>query len=280
MTEEVREGAPGQFIKLTDGITHYNEIGPANGELVLLIHGGGVTGMEVWRNNALFMADQGFKVLSYDMYGKGYSDRIEGEYTPELLSRQINELLAHLNYTDSITIISMSMGSIVALEYAAQHTQIVKRLVLIDPAATGDYKANVLLKLPVIADLLMTFYWYPKAVENQRKEFVNQQLFNEYSVRLRYFMEFKGYKKMNQSTWMHTLNQSKVSLLSKVAPKRVLLLYGKKDPYFPISSIAHYKRAYPSLLTVEIEEAGHMPHFEKPEEVNSILKDFLVLPLH
>lgn len=271
-----RQQAPGKFITLTGGITHYEWLGPQNGKPVVFIHGGGVTGMEVWKNNKLFFAEQSFSVLAYDLFGRGYSDRAETEYTPDRLVQQLTGLIDSLKIATPFTLVSMSMGSMIALEYAARYPDNVQNLIMIDPAITGDYQPNRLLKLPVLSNLLMTLYWHPKAVENQRKEFVNQQVFETYAPRLHYFMNFKGYKTMNYITWMQTLNQSRVELLDSIAPNKVLLIYGNQDPYFPAANAANFQKRYPSLQIHEIYGAGHMPHLERPKEVNDIILGYLL----
>lgn len=275
LDEEARHAAPGKFVSLSDGVTHYVEAGPPEGTPLVLIHGGGVCGMEVWQHNINHLSENGYHVLAYDLYGRGYSDRPKTTYTPELLNRQLHELLEAIHFPDSFHIVSMSMGSLVALEYASQQPEMIKSLVLIDPAASGDYRPSKLLKMPVISSMLMTFYWYPRAVENQRKEFVDQVLFEEYAVRLKYFMQFKGYKHVNRSTWLNTLMQNRVDSLKKIPSNKVLLLYGKDDPYFKRNTLDKYKAAYPSLTVYQVEKAGHMPHFEQPDEVNPVITDFL-----
>ncbi len=275
LNDEARKQAPGKFVPLSNGLTHYVELGPSDGEPVLLVHGGGITGMEVWKFNAQFLADHGKRVLMYDLYGRGYTDRLAGEYTPEVMVQQMEEMMDHVKFPDTIDIVSMSMGSMIALEYATLQKRKVRTMVFLDPYATGDYRPNKLLTIPVVSSMLMTFYWYPNAVENQRKEFVNQPLFETYAERLRYFMSFEGYKHTNYSTWMHTLNQPRMELMRQLPPNRVLLLYGANDPYFSRGILDLFNQVYPTLSAAEIPEAGHMPHYEKPEEVNLMLNEFL-----
>lgn len=146
---------------------------------------------------------------------------------------------------------------------------------MIDPAITGDYRANALLKMPVVSNLLMTLYWYPKAIENQRKEFVSQQVFKNYAKRLDYFTGFAGYKHANYSVWMHVLNQNKLPLLGKLKENTVMLIYGTRDPYFPKDNVDLFLKTYPTLKVSEIYDAGHMPHLERATEVNPIILEFV-----
>jgi pimeloyl-ACP methyl ester carboxylesterase len=271
-----KTAAPGKFIKLKGGLTHYEQLGPLNGKPIVFIHGGGITGMEVWKQNSLFFAEQSFSVLTYDLFGRGYSDRVEAEYTPERLLHQFTELIDSLKITTPFTLVSMSMGSMIALDYANQFPDKVQSVIMIDPAITGDYKPNALLKLPIISDLLMTLYWYPRSVDNQQKEFVDQLVYKDYAMRLQYFMNFEGYKKMNYVTWMHTLNQSRLELLGNIERNKVILIYGNSDPYFPAANVENFMRLYPTLQVHEIYGAGHMPHLERPKEVNEIILNHLL----
>jgi len=275
MDEIARKHAVGKFIKLSDGITHYQVLGSLNDRTLLFIHGGGVTGFEVWYKNASYFVEHGFSVLLYDLYGRGYSDRLLNEYTPELFNRQLNELLDTLQIQEPISVVSMSMGSMIALDFAAQKPDAIRKLIMIDPAITGDYRANALLKMPVVSNLLMTLYWYPKAIENQRKEFVSQQVFKNYAKRLDYFTGFAGYKHANYSVWMHVLNQNKLPLLGKLKENTVMLIYGTRDPYFPKDNVDLFLKTYPTLKVSEIYDAGHMPHLERATEVNPIILEFV-----
>ncbi|MBX2898325.1 MAG: alpha/beta hydrolase [Cyclobacteriaceae bacterium] len=276
LNAEVRQKAPGNFIKLPGGLTHYQLLGPHNGRPVVLLHGGGVAGMEVWKQNTMYFAEQSFRVLAYDLFGRGYSDRAEQEYTPEGLLNQFTALVDSVGLEKPFTIISMSMGSMVALDYAARYPNRVDKLIMIDPAITGDFKANAALKVPVVSSLLLTLYWYPRAVENQRKEFTDHRVFDAYAQRLAYFMNFEGYKTMNYLTWMHTLNQSRVELLDDFPADKILLIYGNQDPYFPEANVQKFLKRYPTLQAHEIYGAGHMPQLERPKEVNELILGYLL----
>jgi pimeloyl-ACP methyl ester carboxylesterase len=274
LTDEVRATAPGKFIKLSQGRVHYLLDGPESSEVIIFVHGGGVTGMEVWRRNLPYFVHKGYRVLAYDLYGRGFSDRPDIVHSPEVFSNQLTELLDSLNLQPPYNIVSMSMGSIIALDYASQHPEKVAKMVVIDPAISGDYRANPLLKVPVISDVLLTAYWYPRAVENQRKEFYDDAVFEGYAERLRFFMGFKGYKQSNYSTWMNMLNQNRMDKMGEVPLSHMLLIYGEEDPYFRESQYQKLQALAPGIQTVKVEWAGHMPHLEKPLEVNHAIHSF------
>jgi pimeloyl-ACP methyl ester carboxylesterase len=272
-----RADAPGSFVDLPDGRVHYFLGGPDTGKLIVMVTGGGITGLEVWGKTIPYFLKMGYRVLAYDLYGRGYSDRPSIENTPELLGRQLKGLLDSLHIKTKFDLIAMSFGAVIALDFVERYPAAVDKIIFLDPTATGEYRISKFLRIPVVSPFVMTVYWYPRAVENQRKEFVNQRLFEEYTRRLHYFMEFKGYKKMTHDTWMYILNQDRLSLLGHVAENKVLVIYGDHDPFFPGANIPLFKKMYPTLKSFVVEGTGHMPHFEKPEVVNPVMGEFLHL---
>ena len=73
LNETVRARLGGTYIRLSDGITHYKLEGPDDGKVVVLVHGGTVP-IWTWDKQVQALNDAGFRVLSYDEYGRGYSD--------------------------------------------------------------------------------------------------------------------------------------------------------------------------------------------------------------
>lgn len=275
LDDAARKQAPGKFVQLDQGTVHYRLYGADTAKLLVLIHGGGTSGMEVWQYNIPYLLSKGYRILAYDLYGRGYSDRPTATYNLDLYRQQLTGLLDTLRLQQPFDLIAMSMGAPIGLDYAANHPERVKHIILLGPAASGDLHASKLLTIPVVSDLLMTAYWYPRSVENQRKEFVNQPLFNSYSQRLKYFMNFSGYKRITLSSWMNMLNQNQLYLLKKIPPEKILLIYGKQDPFFPIEKLSTYRSLYPTLEVHAVDSAGHMPHYEQPQEVNALMWNYL-----
>jgi len=77
MDDRARGDAPGKFIKLRRGITHYRRFGPQEGPLVVCVHGL-TTPSFVFEGIADAYVKNGYRVLVYDHYGRGYSDRPVG----------------------------------------------------------------------------------------------------------------------------------------------------------------------------------------------------------
>ncbi len=142
LTAEAREqllaeGQAENFAELSEGTVHYRLAGPEQGPVVLLIHGFR-TPSYIWKDHLKPLADAGYRVLAFDNYGRGFSDRPEGNYTAERTDRLIVELLDHLNISRPVHMVGYSMGGATATIFAANHPNKVRSLSLIAPAGTGE----------------------------------------------------------------------------------------------------------------------------------------------
>jgi len=82
----------------------------------------------------------GFYVLTYDLYGRGYSDAPDVPYSTPLYTTQLALLLQYLGWS-STRIVGFSMGGGIAASFAAQFPQLVDRdLVFI--ASAGNFPDN------------------------------------------------------------------------------------------------------------------------------------------
>src|SRR5215813_9617396 len=79
---------PGRFAKLSDGYTHYELGGPAEGRVVVLAAGFSVP-YYIWDPTFAALTAGGFRVLRYDYYGRGYSDRPTIPFDDEMYVRQL-----------------------------------------------------------------------------------------------------------------------------------------------------------------------------------------------
>ncbi len=98
LDESTRAGAGGSFIRLSDGCTHYELGGPENGEAVVLVHGFSVPYF-IWDPTFQALTSSGFRVLRFDLYGRGFSDRPRLEYALDLFVSHGNPLTT--DYADS-----------------------------------------------------------------------------------------------------------------------------------------------------------------------------------
>jgi 3-oxoadipate enol-lactonase len=106
----------------------------------------------VWDGVVTQLNDEA-EILTFDCRGHGKSPRTPGPYTTELFARDLAELLDHLGW-DRAVVAGCSMGGNVAQTFAAQHSERVSALGLID--TTAWYGAEAAAKFKERADLART----------------------------------------------------------------------------------------------------------------------------
>ena len=107
--DAVRASATGKFARLTDGYTHYELGGPEDGQEVVLAAGFSVP-YYIWDPTFKALTGAGFRVLRYDYYGRGLSDRPEIPFTDEMYVRQLDGLLAAAGITGPFDLVGISFG--------------------------------------------------------------------------------------------------------------------------------------------------------------------------
>ena len=135
--EKERTNAPGNFVSLSRGVVHYRWFGAETGDLVVCIHGL-TTPSFVFEGLASHYANIGKRVLVYDHYGRGYSDRPTAKQDKLFFISQLNELLIKLEIKKKkFELVGYSMGGSIAAAYAANHPDRLSKLILIASAGAG-----------------------------------------------------------------------------------------------------------------------------------------------
>lgn len=132
---QLKEIHPKRFfteIMLPSGRTHYQLTGA--GPTVVLVHG--VSGpLAVWDKNTEALVEAGYKVLRFDLFGRGFSERLgHSSYGLDTYVRQLEELIEALDLGPKVRLIGSSLGGIITSEYTLRHPNQVEGLVLIGPA--------------------------------------------------------------------------------------------------------------------------------------------------
>jgi len=108
-------------------------IGPVRGPVAVLIHGLS-TPSAVWQDVAQGLANAGYRVLAYDLYGRGFSDAPSGKQDAEFFVTQLDEILADQGLAEDLTLVGYSMGGAIATAFAATEPHRMKRVILLAPA--------------------------------------------------------------------------------------------------------------------------------------------------
>jgi len=278
LNESTRKESDGSFIALADGVTHYELGGPENGKPVVLVHGFSVPYF-IFDPTFEFLTNAGFRVLRYDLIGRGFSDKPRIAYNIHLFVRQLKDLLDALEF-HQVNLIGLSMGGPITASFINQHPQYVSRYVLIDPAGAKRIKLSWLLeatKLPIFGELALGLFGSGNMVKNIASDLFDQKLVEHFQSQYKIQMQYKGFKHAILSTMRNDMLESfhETYECVGVLKKPTLLFWGKNDATIPFENSRLLLKTIPHTEFHAIENCGHIPHYEQPEIVNRILLEFL-----
>lgn len=271
----------GQFVRLRDGVTHYELAGPADGVPVVLIHGYSVP-FYIWDPTFHFLAERGFRVLRYDLFGRGGSGRPSVEYGLDLYARQLEELLNVCFPAKPVHLLSICMGGIIAADFCLRYPARVAKLGFVAPAGfpTEFPFYTWLLRLPFWGEYLMQLYGDAQLLKSLDTHLHRPQDFPEYRDRYRTGMKYAGLKRALVSTARAVPFENSVALYRQVGaqPRPKLLVWGEQDRVLPVSLHAQVREAMPEIHCHLVPEAGHAAQYERPDLVNPVLLRFFASP--
>ncbi len=277
LNEATRAEAPGDFVELAHGHTHY-ELSKSNARLpVILIHGLSIP-YYIWDPTFRALSDSGLNVLRYDLFGRGYSDRPRVDYSLDLFVDQLFHLVRELGLGVPFDLVGLSMGGPIAASFCDQHPSLVRKLCLIDPAGV-PMKSTVVGKFilrPWIGEYLLSLFGNAILISQLTKDFKEPEKFPAFVEMARAQMKFKGYKRALLSTLRNDALSDLSPIYQRIGKQEMdsLLIWGVEDQLIPFEFHKRICEAIPNIKFQRIFGAGHIPHYEKPEVVNPILIDF------
>ncbi len=261
MTAKARAAAPGGFAKLPLGVTHYRWIGPERGKIAVCVHGL-TTPSLVWQAVAEGLAEDGYRVLVYDLYGRGYSDRPRRAHTRALFHQQLSDLLAHLHITGPVTLLGYSMGGAIGASWAAAHPDRVERLILLAPAGMGHNLgriAHITRNWKGIGDWLMLAMFprnHRRATESERPIACDVPgIIDHQQDELRWRGFVPAVLSSLRGMLAEVLQADHTALRQAGLP--VLAIWGREDRTIPIKAMGVMAQWNPDANHEVIEGAGH-----------------------
>jgi pimeloyl-ACP methyl ester carboxylesterase len=127
------EPAGAAFVEVAGARVRYVDVG--QGPAVVLLHGF-ASSLETWATVVPALA-QGHRVLALDLKGFGWTDRPEGDYSPEAQARLVLAVMDARGIKDA-AVVAHSWGTSVALAMALAAPERVTRLALYDAWAYAE----------------------------------------------------------------------------------------------------------------------------------------------
>ena len=278
MDDRARQDAPGQFQRLSQGITHFQWIGPENGPVAVCIHGL-TTPSFVWRSIAAGLARMGYRVLVYDLYGRGYSDRPGGAQDKTFFLRQLDDLLDNQAVDDDLTVIGFSMGGAIATAFAASRPGRIRQLVLLATAGmqpVGDRLSRVILSIPLFGRWMMLLR-YPgmlrRGLRNEADLPTSVAGINDLQIAE---LEWRGLLPAVHASLRDLLSESAESWHRSLnrAGVPVLAIWGSDDVVIPLAASDRLSEWNCDARNRIIDGAGHGLPYTHTSDVLRILAEF------
>lgn len=182
---EFRQDSGYDTAVLTDGITAYRDIGSREAPVLVIIHGATLGSVAYEEYYEPFLQG-GYRVLAYDEYGRGFSDRIHSPLDMDCMRRQLLELLDHLQVERAV-LYGISLGGAIAARFGAAHPDRVTAIGFQVPLIRGATSPLVTIgRIPLLNRFLMRVLLTPKLI--QRGEAVDTDDTHGQSV----FAHFRG----------------------------------------------------------------------------------------
>lgn len=276
LDDAARQGAPGAFVHLSDGVTHYELAGADSARTVVLAAGSSVP-YYIWDPTFVALRDAGYRVLRYDYYGRGLSDRPATPYTQDLYVRQLAELLDSLHVKSPIDLAGLSFGGSVITSFAARYPARVRSLVYVDPGFRRKYPLPGTARFAFVSEF--TSVLQERALARaQLTDFLHPEQFPDWPERYREQLAFKGFRRARLSDWRENTGGDQTAEIAAVgrSPRPVLVVWGRQDQTIAFKNSAALLAAMPRAQFLPVDSAGHLPIWEQPSIVQPALLAFLM----
>jgi 3-oxoadipate enol-lactonase len=241
------------------------------GPAVVFAHGAGGTHMSWWQQVPVL--SQKFKCFTIDHRTYGYSRDVAGGPGSRAFVTDLTELLDSLGI-QKVALVGQSMGGTTVLGFASAHPERVSALIMSD--TIGGYSDSE------IAELRRKLQpGPPPAGVSAREAKLARAFAPDFPKRepVRTFL----YREISSLTLPadpapaaangSAASTSIAPLLDKKIP--VLFIVGAEDQLIQPPIIEAMHKKMPGSQLVKVPGAGHSVYFEKPDEYNRIVADFL-----
>jgi pimeloyl-ACP methyl ester carboxylesterase len=202
---------------------------------------------------------QRFDVLIPEHPGYGKSDEPEWLENIHDIAYFYLDFLTQLNLKN-VTVVGSSMGGWIAMEMAVRDTSRLKSLVLASPAgiaAPGVRAADIFLMAQ--EDLIKNLFFDEKLAQARlaQPEDIDISLKNRHTT-ARLAWEPRLHDPYLPK-WLHRIDVP------------VKIVWGRQDGILPVAFVDVYRKLLPKADISIIENCGHLPHAEKPDEFVEII---------
>jgi pimeloyl-ACP methyl ester carboxylesterase len=262
---------------------YFYESGKQHTKSVVLIHGVGDEGARIWMNLVPELEKQ-FHVVAFDLPGLARSSKGNQLYSPANFSAFVNWIVK--KYTNGpVVVIGHSLGGAISLYYADTYPENLERLIVVDVAGILYRAAFIKNFINVKPNKFLDIIDTPASIVNNfiisgldkmdkdlTPEKVDESLQSDFLSKILY----RGDPTRIASMILLHTDFSKI--INKINVP-VLVVWGEKDPVTPLRTGRLLEWMISESDLRIMPELGHCPMYERPDDFNKIIMDWLLVPV-
>lgn len=238
-----------------------------NTEWVLFLHAAFVN-HTMFKTQIAYFRDK-YNLLTLDMIGHGNSMNVQKGDSIGRMAEWINEILKKENI-DKIHIVGVSMGAILAQDFANRFPQSVQSLACfggydINHLDTKIKKENSVAQMLMMLKAIVSVKWFAKS--NRKISAYTKQAQKDF-----YDMNIAFPKKSFQ--YLADMNALENVRQAEARAYPLLIGCGQHDIPAELSIIEAWKKSEPGCKAVIFQGAGHCVNMDVPQQFNQTLEQF------
>lgn len=277
--DRAREGLPGHMLALRDGLTHVRSDGLPGRPVAVLVHGL-TTPSWVFDAIAEGLVVQGWRVVRYDLWGRGGSDMPRGAQGRDLFVRQLGEVIEAEVAGEPVLLVGYSMGAAICAAYAETCPERLRGLVLLAPAGLGlrmDRFTRFAVRTPLLGDWLWAWLsgYGMRSAGRKAEAREGPSAVPGFAGRMACEARTRGYRRAVLSSLRNMLAEDMAPTFRALSSKRVemLAVWGGRDALIDRVAPLRLERLVADAVPVVVADAGHgLPHTHPRAVLKAILQ--------
>ncbi len=275
VSQEVESARDTEYVELEGTWVRYGIIG--GGPPVLLVHGW-LSSSRIWAQLAARLA-QRFTVYTLDLSGFGESDKPLSGYGVRNGSRLLYAFCAHFGLTRT-NVVGHDLGGNMAVKLAADHQDVVGRLVLVSTPADDDQidlpTPLWLATLPVLGPI---FYTLGRLAPQVRRLWMRPFVADPRDLG-EVVVEDAGRStpaaaSQTLAVARREISGGRLARQAGIIKTPLLLIAGEEDRIVDPQAVGVWARSVEQAEICLLDECGHLPMIERTAEFNAQILAFL-----
>ncbi|KAH7923621.1 alpha/beta-hydrolase [Leucogyrophana mollusca] len=273
----------GAYATFSYGKVRYWLLGPEDGQKVVLIHGLSIPSI-IWKDVAPLLASHGYRVLLYDLYGRGYSDAPHLTYDVSLHTTQLALLMQHVKW-DSAHIVGVSMGGAIATAFSFHFPNLVNGKVALIASAgiieSSDISRTAKFMSSPFVQTISSLPPFQTCIQHYIRHLANPSESSPPNPILEIVRLQSAHLPHYNAAVASCLRDGPIRGLTSAfealahSGNQVLLIHGTEDRTVPYKYTSKIRTLVPDAELVTIPEGGHDITVTHADEVSEALLRFL-----